>query len=121
MAREMRIGIAAYEEFKQHTITIAKGEHKPDNDEPTIWFESIESMAQILSSKNQELLKKIRDNNPQSMKEAADMSGRHPSNLSRTLKNLEKYGIVKLNREKGAVKPQLCVETFNATFSLANV
>jgi predicted transcriptional regulator len=117
MAREMRIGIASYEDFKKRTISIAKGEHRTKNDEPTIWFDSIESMAQVLSSKNQELLKNIKDNNPNSLAELAAISGRHVSNLSRTLKNMEKYGIVELNKGKESVKPILCVDTFRAVFS----
>jgi len=117
MAKEMRIGIASFENFKQRTISIAKGNYKPKNTEPTIWFDSIESMAQVLSSKNQELLKAIRDNNPQSLTELATISGRQISNLSRTLKNMEKYGIVKLDKGKESVKPTLCVDIFRAVFS----
>jgi predicted transcriptional regulator len=117
MGREMRIGIASYEEIKKHTISIARGEHKPTGNEPTIWFDSIESMAQVLSSKNQELLKKIRDNHPRSLAELASISGRHVSNLSRTLKNMEKYGIVELDKRKDSVKPSLRVDKFKAVFS----
>jgi predicted transcriptional regulator len=117
MAREMRIGIASYKDIKKHTISIARGEHKPSSNEPTIWFDSIESMAQVLSSKNQELLKTIRDNNPQSLAELASISGRHVSNLSRTLRNMEKYGIVELNKRKESVKPLLRVDKFSAVFS----
>jgi predicted transcriptional regulator len=117
MAREMKIGIASYKDIKKHTISIAKGEHKPTSNEPTIWFDSIESMAQVLSSKNQELLKKIRDNNPQSLAELASISGRHVSNLSRTLKNMEKYGIIELDKKNDTVKPLIRVDKFKAVFS----
>ena len=78
---------------------------------------SIESMAQVLSSKNQELLKKIRDNNPESLAELASISGRHVSNLSRTLKNMEKYGIVELDKKNDTVKPLIRVDKFKAVFS----
>ncbi|GAB6269909.1 MAG: transcriptional regulator [Smithella sp.] len=117
MAREMKIGIASFKDFKKRTISIAGGAYKPNNNEPTVWFDSIESMAQVLSSKNQELLKKIRDNNPESLAELAILSGRQVSNLSRTLKNMEKYGIVELNKGKVSVKPLLRVDTFRAIFS----
>jgi predicted transcriptional regulator len=117
MGRELKIGIASYKEIKKHTLSIAKGEHKPTVKEPTIWFDSIESMAQVLSSKNQELLKKIRENNPQSLAELASISGRHVSNLSRTLKNMEKYGIVELDKKKDSVRPSLKVDKFKAVFS----
>lgn len=119
MARKMRIGIASYKDFKQHTISVARGEIKPKSDEPTIWFQSIESMAQVLSSKNQELLKTIRDNDPQSLTELADISGRKLSNLSRTLKTMEKYGIIELKKDRNhIIKPRVCASTFSAVFGI---
>lgn len=36
----IKIGIMSREEFKQRTIAIAKGEYKPEPDEPKIWVES---------------------------------------------------------------------------------
>jgi len=119
MARKMRIGIATYEDFKQYTKAIARGDVKPKSDAPTIWFESIESMAQVLSSKNQELLKTIRDNDPKSLTELADISGRKLSNLSRTLKTMEKYGIVTLEKDNDRViKPHICASEFSAVFGI---
>ncbi len=35
------------EEFKQRTIAIAKGEYNPGKDEPKIWCESLQSLAQV--------------------------------------------------------------------------
>jgi predicted transcriptional regulator len=40
------------QEYKQRTIAIARGEYKVKEDEPKVWFESIKSMAQILSYEN---------------------------------------------------------------------
>ena len=60
-------------------------------------------MSQVLSTRNLELLKLIEKEQPQSMKELADLSGRKISNLSRTLKTFSRYGIVDLierNRNK---------------------
>ena len=47
------------EQYKQRTMNIAKGLYKPKKDEPKVWFESVKSMAQILSSENQDLLQVI--------------------------------------------------------------
>jgi predicted transcriptional regulator len=74
---------------------------------PRIWFESVESMAQILSTRNRELLRTIKECNPQSLTELAIASGRRISNLSRTLKSLEKYGIVELSMEAGSENASL--------------
>jgi len=52
----IRVGIMSKELYRQCTIDIAKGIYKPKAEEPKVWFESIKSMAQILSSENQSLL-----------------------------------------------------------------
>lgn len=102
-ARTIKVGIMPYEKFKEYTMAIACGKHKPKGTEPKIWFGSIETMSQVLSTRNLELLKLIEKEQPQSVKELADLSGRKISNLSRTLKTFSRYGIVDLierNRNK---------------------
>lgn len=118
MGTTMRIGIMSREDFKKYTIAVARGEIHPTGNEPKIWFESIESMAQVLSTKNQELLRTIKEKNPQSLSELAITSGRRVSNLSRTLSNMEKYGIVKLSKDNASVKPHVCIDKFDAVFGI---
>ena len=50
--KSINVGIMSREEFKQRTITIAKGEYKPEKDEPKVWLESLQSFAQVLSDDN---------------------------------------------------------------------
>ncbi len=116
--KTIRVGIMPLTEYKKRTIAIAKGEYKVKRDEPKVWFESIKSMAQILSSENQNLLKVILDNNPQSLKELEELTGRAKSNLSRTLKTLERYGIVELHRERNALVPEVKATNFKVEFGL---
>ena len=73
-------------------------------------------MAHILSNENQELLKVILINNPQSLKELEILTGRAKSNLSRTLKTLERYGIVELNKENNSVVPEVKATHFQVDF-----
>ena len=87
----MKIGIISRENYKKRTIAIAKGEYKPKRGEPKVWFESVQSMAQVLSSENQELLRIIDEQKPKSLKELKVVSGRKRSNLSRTLKTMSRY------------------------------
>lgn len=101
----MKIGILSKDDYRKRTIAIAKGEYKPKKNEPTVWFESMESLGQVLSGQNQQLLRIIRDSTPGSLTELEKASGRRKSNLSRTLKTLSNYGIVDLIREKGSVRP----------------
>ena len=104
----LRIGIASYEEMKARTLAIARGQLKPKATDPKVWFPSTESLVRVLSDKNRSLLATIRDSQPQSLSDLAEMTGRKKSNLSRTLKTMERYGIVKLERTaKGRVVPRV--------------
>ena len=114
----LKVGIMSLEQYKQRTIAITKGEYPHKEDEPKVWFESIKSMAQILSNENQELLKIILDNSPKSLKELEELTGRAKSNLSRTLKTLERYGIVELHKENNALVPEVKATHFQVEFGL---
>ena len=95
----LKIGIAAYGEMKARTLAIARGELKPKPTDPKVWFPSTESLVRVLSDKNRHLLRTIRDARPQSLSDLAELTGRKKSNLSRTLKTMERYGIVRLERK----------------------
>lgn len=116
--KTIRVGIMPLDEYKQRTIAIANGEYKVKADEPKVWFESVKSMAQILSSENQELLKVILKNHPKSLKELEELTGRAKSNLSRTLKTLERYGIVALHKENNALVAEVKATHFKVEFGL---
>ena len=75
---------------------------------PTVWFDSWRQLAGVLSDENRELLRLIRDRKPRTVSELSVLSGRAASNLSRTLKNLEEHGLVRLHRsaETRAVRPE---------------
>lgn len=114
----MKVGIISKEEYRQRTIAIAKGEYVPKHGEPKVWFESLQSMAQVLSSENQELLKIIIDRKPTSLKELEEMTGRKSSNLSRTLKLMASFGIVTLEKDKKNVRPVVKATSFKVEFGL---
>lgn len=116
--RVMKIGIISKEDYIKRTLAIAKGEYKPRKNEPKVWFESTKSMSQILSAENQELLRTIIDYNPHSITELEEITKRKKSNLSRTLRTLEKYGIVELNKIKGKIMPKVKATDFRVEFGL---
>ena len=92
-----------FEEFQKYTMAIACGKYKPKKNAPKIWFESIETSMQVLSTKNIRLLELIKKEKPASIEELARLSGRNKSNLSRTLKTFYKYQLidfVEKNRRK---------------------
>ena len=113
------VGIMPKEEYKNRTMAIVRSDYIPKKNEPKVWFESIKSMAQILSNENQELLKIILRYAPKSLKELEDLTGRAKSNLSRTLKTLERYGIVELHKEKQSVVPKVLATNFRVEFGLS--
>ncbi len=110
-AKVLCIGIASRDEMRARTIAIARGEYVPKANEPKVWFTSLESLAQVLSSRNRLLLELIQRAHPASMRELAELSGRAESNLSRTLHTMERYGLVRLSEtENGRIVPEVPYE-----------
>ncbi len=104
----LKVGIATPQEMKERTLAIARGEVKASPDDPKIWFTSPESFARVLSNKNRALLEFIAATHPKSLQELAQRTGRKASNLSRTLKTMERYGFVRLQRgPRGQVRPEV--------------
>lgn len=97
----LKVGIATLDQYKARTIAIARGEYKPAPDEPKVWFQSFETMSQVLSDRNRALLALILKTQPQSLQQLAEASGRAKSNLSRTLRTMERYGLVHFEQGPG--------------------
>ena len=97
----LKVGIADYDEMKARTMRIAKGEEKPAPGDPKVWFTSTESFAQILSSGNRELLRVIDEQSPGSLEELSRITGRSKPSLSRTLKTMANYGLVRMDPGEG--------------------
>lgn len=114
----MKVGIISKEDYIKRTLAIAKGSYKPRKNEPKIWFESIKSMSQVLSTENQALLRTIISQKPRSITELEEITNRKKSNLSGTLKTLEKYGVVEINKIKGKIIPMVKATDFKVEFSL---
>jgi predicted transcriptional regulator len=117
-AKVIKVGIISNEDYRKRTIAIAKGIYKPKKDEPKVWFESLASMAQVLGSENQKLLELIIQHKPGSLTELEKISSRKKSNLSRTLKTLERYGVVSLSKQKGRLVPKVNATDFKVQFGL---
>ena len=103
--RPIVIGIMPQEEIRARMLAIARGDYKPKQGEPRIWFTSMKSLAEVLSDENRALLKVIMETKPGSISALAEATGRKPGNLSRTLKTMSNYGIVEMRREKRQVRP----------------
>ena len=103
--KKMVIGIATQHVIRARALAIARGDHQPRPNEPKIWFTSMRSLAEVLSDDNRALLRVIREQKPESLTQLAEFTGRAPSNLSRTLKTMERYGLVEMQRDLRTVRP----------------
>ena len=120
MSHTVKIGITSYANIKARTIAIAKGQYKLRSSEPKVWLTSFKSLASALSEENQELLNLIREQQPESIAQLAEMTGRKTSNLSRTLRTMERYGLVRLEKGEGRkLRPVVTFEVVELTLTVA--
>jgi predicted transcriptional regulator len=84
-------------------IKIARGE-KPSAQEPRVWVSSLDALFKVLTEKNMLLLELIRNCEPQSLTELAEKSERALPNLTRTLRSLERLGIVAIEAKQDGKK-----------------
>ncbi|HJY06916.1 MAG TPA: helix-turn-helix domain-containing protein [Bryobacteraceae bacterium] len=110
--KKVIIGIASQQAIRTRALAIASGDHQPRSDEPKIWFTSMRSLAEVLSDANRALLRVIREQKPDSLNQLAVLTGRAPSNLSRTLKTMERYGLVEMQRDLRTVRPVVKASEF---------
>ncbi len=102
--KQVNVGIMPLKDFQAYTKAIVTGKHKRKRGEPIIWFSSMASLAQVLSDQNRELLSLIAEQKPESITELARLSDRSQSNLTRTLKKMEGYGLVTMKTGKHGSK-----------------
>jgi predicted transcriptional regulator len=110
--KKLVIGIASQQAIRARALAIARGDHQPRPNEPKIWFTSMRSLAEVLSDDNRALLRVIREQKPASLSQLAELTGRAPSNLSRTLKTMERYGLVEMQRKLRIVRPVVTASEF---------
>lgn len=117
--KTLKIGVMPREQFQRRALLIASGTLKLAKDEPKVWFNSIKSLSQVLSEQNMLLLKLIHEHQPKTLMELAELSGRHRGNLSRTLKTMERYGIVELQRQQHTIRPIAKASQFNIYYDIS--
>ena len=117
--KTLKIGIAGFDQMMARTMAIARGEHKPVKAEPKVWFTSVESLAKVLSQRNRQLLSLIAREQPASLTQLAELSGRKKSNLSRTLKTMSQCGFIELKQgRRGALMPRVPYDQVSLHVSL---
>ena len=117
--RTLRIGIAPLDVVRQRTIDIAAGRRHRTPGEPTVWFTSLVSLAQVLSEPNRALLEIVRTERPATLAALAERAGRHKGNLSRTLRSMEQFGLVRLERQGRGLVPVVDYDRLEIAVPLA--
>ena len=114
----IKVGILSQEAYKKRTIAIAKGEYMPKRGEPKIWFDSIQTFAQVFSNDNQELLKFILSAQPHSIEELAEVTGRQFDRISEALDMMARYGIVEFAPHDSSKMPLVKATDFKLEFGV---
>jgi len=116
MTKTLKIGIMPREQFQKRMLDVTAGRTKLNKDDPKVWFNSMKSLSEVLSDNNVHLLKMIEETQPKTLKDLAELSGRQVSNLSRTLKMMERYGIVELKKVSRSIEPVVKASQFSIQY-----
>lgn len=103
--------IQSLRELEAETRAVARGEKSAPKDAAAPSFNSVDVLMRLLTRENRQLMAIIRDKKPKSIAELAKLTGRAPSNLTRTLAKLEDAGLVKMQADKRKRIPIPAVKT----------
>ena len=106
-----RARIMSHRALKDQMKAVARGERPAPPDAARPSFESAQALVRLLTPENRHLLSVIRDRKPKSIAELAALTGRAPSNLTRTLAKLEAIGLIALREDGRRKVPVAAVKT----------
>ena len=108
----MKVKIQSHADLRKEMKAVASGKQAAPKDASAPSVESVETLLRLLTPKNRELLAIIRDRKPRSIAELAEMTGRKPPNVTRTLGKLEAIGFVRMKTVKHRKVPTAAVRAF---------
>lgn len=103
------VRIQSHGALRREMKEVASGKRPAPRGAGGVSFDSVETLLRLLTPKNRELLAVIRDKKPQSIAELAEMTGRKPPNVTRTLGKLEAVGFVRMKTVKRRKVPMASV------------
>jgi len=96
-----RIGIMSEALVRKRILAIASGKYQPEDNEPKVWYTSLDAVSHLLNQKNIHLLRLMDECKPESLSELAELTGRKKPNLSKTLNALAEKGFVRVEKQSG--------------------
>jgi len=109
--RMKTIKVQSLTSLRDEMLAIARGEKAAPADAGGVSFDSLQSVADLLTFENRRLLSIIRNQKPQSVAQLAELSGRSQPNVTRALKRLEMARFVVFKDEGRRKVPQVAVGT----------
>jgi predicted transcriptional regulator len=103
--KNVTIGIKSLDQNMKeilHVVKEAKHGRFPKTPLRGTYFISLEAMLSVLTTKRLELLKLIREKQPDSIYELAQLSGRHLKNIQEDISLLNRLDLVSLGRKSHA-------------------
>src|ERR1035437_4181935 len=86
--------IQSLKSLREEMVAVARGKRPAPPDASIRSFNSLETVARLLTRENRKLLSLIRDSKPKSVAELAELSGRSQPNLASILTKLQAVGFV---------------------------
>ncbi len=108
MANSLKI--QSLKSLREEMVAVAKGERPAPPDANSRSFNSLETVARLLTRENRKLLSLIRDSKPKSVTELAQLSRRSQPNLTRTLSKLESAGFVVMSLHGRQKAPKVVLQ-----------
>jgi predicted transcriptional regulator len=115
--------IQRLQELEAEMRAVARGERPAPKDAAAPSFNSVGVLMRLLTPENRRLMAVIRDRRPRSIAELAKLTGRAPSNLTRTLGKLQDAGLVRMLPDRNTKVPVPAVKVLRVKidpFSMAD-
>lgn len=106
----------ARDHIQERLASIDDGEAIEDRS--VLYLKSVADLHRVFSPKNVELLKAVLEQEPRSVREAARLVDRQPSEVSKNLNELEALGMIEFERDGRAKRPVVWYTEFDVEISL---
>ncbi len=108
--KQLKIGIAPFEEQQRRTLDIVAGKMKRPEGDPKVWFPSLSEAMRILSDDNLAVLKCIRERHPASVGELAEVMGKTKQDVAQSIQLMSQIGLVRLETDHHDPKPEAMID-----------